>query len=97
MNHVSHVPFQPGTEASLMNQAKNTPSVLGASSYGFHCTRRDLSFAQATMKAKLDIDVPAYRILGSCNPPLAHRALTAEPDIGRLLPCNVVAASGESS
>ena len=51
---------------------------------------------QAVLKKKIDADIPAYRILGACNPHMAHQAMQLEPRVGAMLPCNVIIRQLES-
>lgn len=74
--------------ASYDDTVARVRELLGDAGFGV-LTEIDI---RATMKAKLDVDVPAQVILGACRPQLAHRALEVDPRIATLLPCNVVVA-----
>lgn len=78
--------FDKTLETSFDDAVARTRAKLAEAGFGV-LTEIDV---QATMKKKLDEDMPAYLILGACNPPSAWKAIGAEPRIGAMLPCNVI-------
>ena len=87
---MSNYAFGKATKLDFDQAIRRVTEELGKEGFG---VLTDIDVA-ATLKKKLGLDTPPYRILGACNPQFAHKALQAEPQIGALLPCNVVVRKG---
>jgi uncharacterized protein (DUF302 family) len=83
---MSQYSFGRTVDVSFDDAVKRVTEALAKEGFGV-LTEIDVA---ATLKKKLDKDMPPYRILGACNPQFAHRVLEMEPRVGTLLPCNVV-------
>jgi len=79
------------TRSSYDEVLQKIPDLLKAEGFGI-LTQIDV---QETLKQKLGVEFRRYKILGACNPPLAHRAFQAELEIGVMLPCNVIVYEGD--
>ncbi len=79
------------TRATYDEVLGRIPDLLKAEGFGI-LTQIDV---KETLKEKLGVDFRRYRILGACNPPLAHKALSAELEVGVMLPCNVIVYEGD--
>ena len=91
-NEVTNIGIQVNLDVPYDTAVEQVTAALKTEGFGV-LTEIDV---KATLKKKLDVDFKRYVILGACNPPLAHQALQNEPEIGLLLPCNVIVYETET-
>jgi len=90
-NNTTQLGFHVQLKTDFESAVQHATDALKAEGFGV-LTEIDV---KATLKKKIDVDFRPYKILGACNPSLAHRALTADSQVGLLLPCNVVVSQGD--